>query len=65
VPPTLEGHCAGLLELLGHRGQLREAGQRARQAVSERFSWEAIEDDFLEFYERVRAGNAGGAAAEP
>jgi glycosyltransferase involved in cell wall biosynthesis len=65
VPPTLEGHCAGLLELLGHRGQLREAGKRARQAVSERFSWEAIEDDFLEFYERVRAGNVGATTAKP
>ena len=62
VPPTLEGHAAGLLELLDHRDQLGESGTRARQAVTERFSWEAIEDLLLEFYERVRLGDAGATA---
>jgi hypothetical protein len=59
VPPTLAGHAAGVLELLDHRDQLREFGARARRAVTERFSWEAIEDILLEFYERVRSGDAG------
>jgi glycosyltransferase involved in cell wall biosynthesis len=63
VPPTLEGHAAGVLELLDHRDRLKEFGARARQAVSERFSWEAIEDDFLEFYERVRFNGAGTTTA--
>jgi glycosyltransferase involved in cell wall biosynthesis len=64
VPPTLEGHAAGVLELLDHRELLAEFGVRARRAVIERLSWEAIEDDLLEFYERVRFGggssNSGG-----
>lgn len=61
VPPTLEGHAAGVLELLDHRDRLGELGARARNAVIERFSWEAIEGDLLDFYERVRSGDAATA----
>ena len=60
VPPTLEGHAAGVLELLDHRDRLAELGARARKAVTERFSWEAIEGDLLEFYERVRSARRDG-----
>lgn len=53
VPPTVEGHAAGLLESLAQRDRLPAWGERGRALVRERCSWEAIEADLLTFYERI------------
>ena len=65
VPTSVAGHAAGVLELLDHRELLKEFGARARQAVRERLSWEAIEGDLLEFYERMLAADGHGGGAPP
>lgn len=50
VPPTLVGHAAGVLELAAQREATAAMGQRGRQAVRGRYSWEAIEGRLLDFY---------------
>jgi hypothetical protein len=53
VPPTVEGHAAGLRELLARRDGLHELGERGQVLVRESCSWEAIEGDLLAFYEHI------------
>jgi glycosyltransferase involved in cell wall biosynthesis len=43
VPPSVEGHLGGVAAM----------GERGRVAVRERFSWEALEASFLDFYARL------------
>ena len=50
VPPTVEGHLAGVEWLLAHRAKAAAMGARGRQAVRERYTWEAIERRLLDFY---------------
>lgn len=68
VPPSVEGHLDGVRTLMAERAAVATMGERGRAAVRERFSWEALEASFLDFYARLcsagpRGRQAGGAPA--
>ncbi len=56
VPPTVDGHVAGVRRLLADRDEVRRMGERGYQSVRERYSWEAVEGDLLDFYAEVCRG---------
>jgi glycosyltransferase involved in cell wall biosynthesis len=53
VEPGAEGHLRGLRRLLANRRALPEMGARGRRAVERRYSWEAVESDLVDFYDRL------------
>jgi glycosyltransferase involved in cell wall biosynthesis len=53
VPPGVDGHLSGLRRLLAERASLREMGARGRAAVERRYSWEAVQADLVDFYDRL------------
>jgi glycosyltransferase involved in cell wall biosynthesis len=53
VPPGVEGHLGGLRRLLAERTALPEMGARGRSAVERRYSWEAVQGDLVDFYDRL------------
>jgi glycosyltransferase involved in cell wall biosynthesis len=53
VEPGAEGHLRGLRRLLANRQVLPEMGARGRRAVERRYSWEAVEGDLVDFYDRL------------
>jgi glycosyltransferase involved in cell wall biosynthesis len=53
VEPTVEGHLDGVRRLMADRAAVTAMGERGRSAVRERYSWEAFEDRFLDFYDRL------------
>ena len=53
VPPTVEGHVAGVRRLLAEREETRRMGERGFAAVRERYSWEAAEGDLVAFCEEL------------
>lgn len=53
VPPTIEGHAAGLRDLLSDRDEVARMGERGRRAVQSFYSWEAAEANLLDFYHRL------------
>lgn len=53
VPPTVDGHLLGVRRLLADRTSVRTMGERGRATVRERYSWEAVEGRFLDFYARL------------
>ena len=53
VPPTVDGHLSGVRRLLGSRGELPQMGERGRVAVRRRYSWEAVEGELVDFYDRL------------
>jgi glycosyltransferase involved in cell wall biosynthesis len=53
VPPGLDGHLDGVRRLLADRRALPEMGARGRRAVERRYSWEAVEGDLVDFYDRL------------
>ena len=53
VPPTVEGHVAGVRRLLAEREETRRMGERGYAAVRERYSWEAAEGDLVAFCEEL------------
>jgi glycosyltransferase involved in cell wall biosynthesis len=53
VPPGVEGHRGGLRRLLSEREALPEMGARGRSAVERRYSWEAVQGDLVDFYDRL------------
>ena len=55
VPPTVEGHLAGVRRLLADRAALRVMGERGRAVARERYSWEAVEGELVDFYARLCA----------
>ncbi len=55
VPPTVDGHLEGLRRLMADRAGLRAMGERGRSAARERYSWEAVEGQLVDFYERLCA----------
>jgi glycosyltransferase involved in cell wall biosynthesis len=56
VPATVDGHLAGVRRLAADRASVAAMGARGLTAVRERYSWEAFEGQFLDFYERLCAG---------
>ena len=56
VPPTIEGHLAGVRRLLADRREIARMGARGRTAVERRYSWEAVEGDLVDFYGSLCAG---------
>ncbi|HUK76045.1 MAG TPA: glycosyltransferase [Thermoleophilia bacterium] len=56
VPPTVDGHLEGVRRLAADRAAVAAMGARGRAAVRERYSWEAFEGQFVEFYDRLCAG---------
>jgi glycosyltransferase involved in cell wall biosynthesis len=56
VPPGAEGHLEGLRRLLGARAELPAMGARGRLAVRQRYSWEAVQGDLLDFYDALTGG---------
>jgi glycosyltransferase involved in cell wall biosynthesis len=53
VPPGVDGHLAGVRRLLADRSRLPEMGARGRSAVERRYSWEAVQGDLVDFYDRL------------
>jgi len=53
VPPGLDGHLDGVRRLLAERAALPGMGARGRSAVERRFSWEAVQGDLVDFYDRL------------
>jgi len=53
VEPGAEGHLRGLRRLLANPQALPEMGARGRRAVERRYSWEAVEGDLVDFYDRL------------
>ena len=58
VEPGAEGHLAGLRRLLAGRAGLAAMGARGRRAVERRYSWEAVEGDLVDFYDRLTRGES-------
>jgi glycosyltransferase involved in cell wall biosynthesis len=56
VASGLDGHLTGVRRLLGNRGEVAAMGRRARRAVERRYSWEAVQDDLVDFYGSLCAG---------
>jgi len=56
VTPTVEGHLGGVRRLLADRAEVRRMGERGREAVRERYSWEAVEGDLGAFYAELCRG---------
>jgi len=56
VPPTRQGHLKGVRRLLADREAVQAMGARGRQAVRERYSWERLEPDLVDFYARLCGG---------
>ena len=56
VPPTAEGHLAGVRRLLATREEARRMGERGYAAVRKRYSWEAAEGDLVAFYRELCRG---------
>ena len=56
VPPTVEGHVDGVRRLLADPGECARMGERGRDAVRERYSWEAIEGHLIDFYAQLCEG---------
>lgn len=50
VPVSVEGHLAGVRQLLADPDGRRAMGTRGLAAVRERYSWESIEGDLLDLY---------------
>jgi glycosyltransferase involved in cell wall biosynthesis len=60
VAPTVDGHLGGVRRLMADRASVAAMGQRGRAITRERYSWEAFEERFLDFYDRVcSAGRRG------
>ena len=59
VAPTVEGHLGGVRRLIADRASVAVMGERGRALVRERYSWEAFEGRFLDFYDRVCGARAG------
>jgi glycosyltransferase involved in cell wall biosynthesis len=53
VPPDVEGHLSGVRGLIAGRAAVAAMGERGRAAVHSRYSWEALEARFLDFYARL------------
>ena len=58
VPPTVEGHVDGVRRLHADRDEVHRMGERGREAVRERYSWEAVEGDLVAFYAELCSGLA-------
>jgi glycosyltransferase involved in cell wall biosynthesis len=58
VEPGAEGHLRGLRRLLADRRALPEMGARGRRAVERRYSWEAVQADLVDFYDRLIRGES-------
>ena len=56
VEPGVEGHLRGLRHMLANPSSLPEVGARGRRAVERRYSWEAVQDDLVDFYGSLCAG---------
>jgi len=56
VPPTVDGHLNGVHRLLADRAAVAAMGERGRAVTRERYSWEAVEGQFLDFYARLCHG---------
>jgi hypothetical protein len=63
VPPGVDGHLAGIRRLLADRQSLPAMGARGRLAVEDRYSWEAVSDDLVDFYAALCAGLPGRAGS--
>lgn len=63
VPPTVEGHVDGVRRLLADRDEVGRMGERGRNAVRERYSWEAIEGHLVDFYAELCKGLPRGTSA--
>ena len=60
VAPTVEGHLGGVRRLMADRAAVAAMGARGRALVVERYSWEAFEGKFVDFYARLcSAGRRG------
>ena len=53
VEPGPEGHLDGVRRLLADRSYLPKMGARGRSAVERRYSWEAVQGDLVDFYDRL------------
>ena len=60
VAPTVAGHLEGVRRLAADREAVHAMGRRARAAVRERYSWEALEEPFLDFYARLCSAGSRG-----
>ncbi len=56
VEPGAEGHLRGVRRLLADRAALPAMGARGRRAVERRYSWEAVQGDLVDFYDRMTRG---------
>jgi glycosyltransferase involved in cell wall biosynthesis len=53
VPPDVEGHLDGVRRLLAARSEIAAMGERGRQSVYARYSWESVEQGLIDFYRRL------------
>ncbi|MFA4965365.1 MAG: glycosyltransferase family 4 protein [Thermoleophilia bacterium] len=60
VPPTVDGHVAGVQRLLADRAEVARMGARGFEAVRKRYSWESAEGRLLGFYEELCRGLPAG-----
>ena len=56
VPPTIDGHVSGVRRLIIERDQIAAMGEHGLQAVRERYSWEAVEGELVDFYGQMCRG---------
>jgi glycosyltransferase involved in cell wall biosynthesis len=56
VEPGAEGHVRGVRRLLADRAALPGMGARGRRAVEQRFCWEVVAGDLVDFYDRLTRG---------
>ena len=63
VAPDVDGHLAGVHRLLAQRREVKAMGERGRRAVTERYSWEAVEGHLVDFYSQLCQGLPGSRQA--
>jgi hypothetical protein len=63
VAPDVDGHLAGVHRLLAQRREVKAMGERGRRAVTERYSWEAVEGHLVDFYGQLCQGLPGSRQA--
>lgn len=61
VPPGLDGHLHGVRRLLADGDALARMGAAGRRAVQERYSWEGLQADLVDFYAELCRGLPGTA----